>query len=90
MKFGKLVVEARSLAEKLFRDGAEEACSIELEIFTYSKELHEFNAEMDKLEQTRKTREINKIAAKCDKRIQQIFNDDLDSYFTNPKDDTWM
>ncbi|CAN6614611.1 protein Sey1p [Trichomonascus vanleenenianus] len=89
MSFADALETSRKQALQFFETRAEEASSADREVFMYHGDLDQFIGELDAAVEQKRAEQIEKIGSRCSKKIAQIFNDELDSYFASPSDDTW-
>lgn len=75
-------------ATNYFVNGAQES-SVDPKVFTFESELSALERELKAVEEAAKAGEIKRISVQANKKIVREFNNELESYFVDPKDDTW-
>lgn len=88
-KFGDEVNAAKNKALELFETGAAEAASVDSNVFVYDRELKNFKTELSQEERKIKGKEIDRLVHRGAKHITQVFDEELESYFTKPDENTW-
>jgi hypothetical protein len=87
--FAVTISEAKKNALSYFLDNVREVASINPEFFSYRDEFEAYGAELDAVEDARKSQEITRLINRGVKKLKHLINEELDGFFVSGDEKMW-